>query len=103
MRTVRRCAPDAAAAAAEAKCVTIEVEAPPTSLSQAAAADNPAVAIQKDWATVKAILTPQVLNLERTISEVQWALADSSTTIRLTDKKDVTQHVFEVVKQDLAS
>ena len=60
--------------------------------------DNPAVAIQKDWATVKAILTPQVLNLERTISEVQWALADSSTTIRLTDKKDVTQHVFEVVK-----
>ena len=60
--------------------------------------DNPAVAIQKDWATVKAILTTQVLNLERTISEVQWALADCSTTIRLTDKKDVTQHVFEVVK-----
>ena len=60
--------------------------------------DNPAVAIQKDWATVKAILTTQVLNLERTRSEVQWALADCSTTIRLTDKKDVTQHVFEVVK-----
>jgi hypothetical protein len=57
-----------------------------------------AAGLQTDWETVMAVLSPQVLQLERTISEVRWALADTNTTIRLTAKKDWWLHVFEVVE-----
>ena len=59
---------------------------------------NRADAIQTNWETVRAVLSPQVLQLERTISEVRWALADTNTTIRLTAKKDWWLHVFEVIE-----
>ena len=53
---------------------------------------------QKDWGAVSALLTLQVLGLERTISEVRWALEDTNTTIRLTAKQDVIDHVVNVVR-----
>jgi hypothetical protein len=53
---------------------------------------------QKDWETVRALLSTEVLKLERTFFEVRWALADTNTTIRLTAKKDIWDHIVEVVR-----
>ena len=53
---------------------------------------------QKDWGAVSELLTPQVLGLERTISEVRWALEDTNTTIRLTAKQDPIRHAVNVVR-----
>lgn len=57
-----------------------------------------AEAAQKDWGAVSALLTPEVLGLERTISEVRWALEDTNTTIRLTATQDPIRHAVNVVR-----
>ena len=52
---------------------------------------------QTDWESVRALLHPKVLKLERTRPEVTWALEDLCTTICLCKHTDYQGHLADVV------
>ena len=53
---------------------------------------------QMDWESVRALLSPKVLQLERTIPEVRWALEDLNTTIRLPEHNNLAGHCKNVIE-----
>ena len=53
---------------------------------------------QLDWKSVSALLTPEVLLLDRTIPEVRWALEDPNTIIRLPEHSNIAQHCKNVIE-----